>query len=96
MPIYEWECESCNNIFETITMIDDVKIPICPKCNQLKCKRIMSALGRIDNFEAYYETDIDDKSVLVRTRQDLKDAIAKHNDGELADKVGTLAPYDPI
>jgi len=56
----------------------------------------MSAPGIIENFEAYVETDIDDQPVFVNTKQDLKDAVARHNDGELADKMGKLTVFDGI
>lgn len=94
MPIYEFKCDYCGNIFEVITAVWKKKGITCPKCYTFTDHLLMSAPGKIENFEAYYEADIDDKPIFVRNKQDLKDAINKHNDEELADKVGKLRIYD--
>ena len=65
-------------------------------CGCGETHRIMSALGIIEDFDSYYETDIDNKPTLVRTKQDVRDAVARHNDGEEADKMGKLTIFDGI
>ena len=42
MPIYEYQCECCENCFEVIVFAGDDK-PVCPKCCSNKVKRLMSA-----------------------------------------------------
>jgi putative FmdB family regulatory protein len=42
MPIYEYQCESCNSCFEKLVFSDDEEI-CCPCCNGRKTKKLMSA-----------------------------------------------------
>lgn len=44
MPIYEYECNKCTKIFETITFAGDRDDnPKCPHCDTDDVKKIMSA-----------------------------------------------------
>ncbi|HPA15970.1 MAG TPA: zinc ribbon domain-containing protein [Desulfobacterales bacterium] len=44
MPIYEYQCESCQHRFEKLVFSEkDEKEISCPKCNSKQIKRIMSA-----------------------------------------------------
>ena len=94
MSIYEFKCDSCGYEFEKILRFTEITSVVCPVCGSPTDHKIMSALGNIKNFEAHYQDHIDHKPVLVRNRQDLKDALARHNDSELASKVGKLRAYD--
>ena len=95
MPIYEYECALCGGAFEWIQRMND-PYPSCVICNCGEVERLISAPGIIEDFDPYIETDIDNKPVYVRTKQDLRDSVARHNDGEEADKMGKLAVYDGI
>lgn len=95
MPIYEFLCDGCHEEFEVIAAIGQSFV-VCPICDEYTSHRIMSSLGIIENFEDYYETDIDNKPVYIRTKQDLRDSVARHNDGKEADMMGPLAIFDGI
>jgi len=95
MPIYEFKCDRCGDEFEVIATIGQ-KTATCLICNYSTEHRLVSSLGKIKQFEGYFETDIDNKPVYIKHKQDLRDAVAKHNDGEEADKMGKLAIYDGI
>lgn len=95
MPLYDYKCDNCNSEFEVFGKPNELQV-ICPFCNSLTKHRLISKFGKIENFDPHFETDIDDKPVFVRHRQDLKDAIAKFNDGEQASKTGKLTLYDDI
>ena len=95
IPIYEYRCDHCGNEFEVIGNFT-MESAVCPFCEFVTLHKIMSALGRIEGFDPYLETDITDKPIYIRHKQDLKDAIAKYNDGEEASKTGKLAVYDTI
>ena len=41
MPIYEYQCEDCNNCFESIVFGNEQ--PNCPSCNGENVNRLMSA-----------------------------------------------------
>jgi len=46
MPIYEFECGKCKNVFETLfTSRDDMSKVACPACNSKKTKKLMSTFG---------------------------------------------------
>ncbi len=44
MPIYEFECEACGEVFEELVFGSPEGIK-CPKCKSEKVKRLMSAFG---------------------------------------------------
>lgn len=89
MPIYEWLCKECEQYFETYCNIGEV-VESCKYCNSKNiCKQMSVFTPR--NFEPYKEENIDHEPVFVRNTMDLKDAIKRHNDGELASKVGKLS-----
>jgi putative FmdB family regulatory protein len=47
MPIYEYKCEKCENVYEELVTGDrDRKIP-CPSCGSLETGKVMSRLGGI-------------------------------------------------
>lgn len=43
MPVYDYECQKCGEIFEALHGIDE-KAPPCPACGAPKPKRLMSAV----------------------------------------------------
>jgi len=42
MPTYNYTCENCENSWEEDQKINDPKITECPKCHELKAKRLIS------------------------------------------------------
>lgn len=47
MPIFEYKCEACENVYEELVTGDrDKKIP-CPSCGSDKTRKLMSAIGGI-------------------------------------------------
>ena len=45
MPIYEYQCEACGHQFDIIQKISDDKLTLCPKCNEHKLKKLVTAAG---------------------------------------------------
>ena len=44
MPIYEFRCLECENLFELLVLNDDEKIELgCPSCQSENFERVMSA-----------------------------------------------------
>ncbi|NCC24234.1 MAG: zinc ribbon domain-containing protein [Deltaproteobacteria bacterium] len=43
MPIYEFECSDCGQVFETIQSISSKENPPCPKCKCEKTRKVISA-----------------------------------------------------
>ena len=61
MPIYEYQCESCGHQFDIIQKVSDYKLKICPKCNEPKLKKLVTAAGFKLKGTGWYETDFKTK-----------------------------------
>jgi putative FmdB family regulatory protein len=47
MPIYEYECKKCGNVFEEIvSKVSNATLP-CPKCESRDTEKLMSRVGGI-------------------------------------------------
>lgn len=46
MPIFEFRCKSCNNMFEEFVRSREYKI-ICPKCNSVEVEKLISIVSHI-------------------------------------------------
>ena len=42
MPIYEYQCKQCENIFEYFHVAKDDNNAACPKCNSKEIERLIS------------------------------------------------------
>ena len=46
MPIYEFQCKKCGNIFETLFYsLQEKREVVCPACGAKKTERVMSIFG---------------------------------------------------
>jgi putative FmdB family regulatory protein len=43
MPIYEYRCLNCNELFEMLVMTSDAGDIRCPKCDGSEAERVMSS-----------------------------------------------------
>lgn len=43
MPIYEYRCDMCQNIFEVLTSASAAEKVLCSKCGSDKVKKLISA-----------------------------------------------------
>ena len=43
MPIYEYKCKKCNNIFEHFHINSSDPVPPCPKCGDKEAEKIISS-----------------------------------------------------
>ena len=57
MPTYEYECKTCNHIFDAFQSISDDPIKTCPKCGQEVRRRINGGMGVIFKGPGFYVTD---------------------------------------
>ncbi len=47
MPIYEFKCKKCGNIFETLFYsLQEKRQVACPACQSPKTERLMSTFGK--------------------------------------------------
>lgn len=61
MPIYEYQCESCNHKFEAIQKFSDPLLTECPSCHKEALKKLISAAAFHLKGTGWYETDFKDK-----------------------------------
>jgi putative FmdB family regulatory protein len=57
MPIYEYLCENCGHEFETIQKFSDAPLKECPKCQQERLVKQVTAAGFRLKGGGWYETD---------------------------------------
>jgi len=57
VPIYEYQCESCNHSLEALQKLSDAVLTDCPACGQSTLKKQISAAGFRLAGGGWYETD---------------------------------------
>ncbi len=57
MPIYDYQCTSCNHELETIQKISDAPLTDCPACNKPNLKKKVTAAAFRLSGSGWYETD---------------------------------------
>lgn len=57
MPIYEYQCQSCDHHLEALQKISDAPLRECPVCHQQELKKLVSAAGFRLKGGGWYETD---------------------------------------
>jgi len=62
MPLYEYQCESCNNRFERIQKFSDPPIETCPVCGKGPVRKLLSSPAIQFKGSGWYITDYAKKS----------------------------------
>ena len=62
MPLYEYECESCNHRFEKIVKYSDPPLDTCPKCGKGPVRKLFSSPAIQFKGSGWYITDYAKKS----------------------------------
>ena len=57
MPIYEYQCQDCNNQLEVLQKINDAPLEDCPACGKASLKKKISAAAFRLKGSGWYETD---------------------------------------
>ena len=61
MPIYEYQCSSCNNKFEFLQKVNEAHLTKCPECNENTLRKLVSAAAFRLKGSGWYETDFRNK-----------------------------------
>ena len=75
MPIYDFQCTSCNFKDELLRKSADVGTILCPKCAQQAFSKMLSAPSFQLSGSGWYATDFKDKKV-VKSDDSTKTSIA--------------------
>lgn len=62
MPLYEYQCESCQNRFERIQKFSDPPIETCPLCGKGPVRKLLSSPAIQFKGSGWYITDYAKKS----------------------------------
>ena len=69
MPIYEYQCDHCNDVFEIFHKIDEDCKVACPECLG-PAKKIISATNFILKGSGFYVNDYPSKSRKERKKEE--------------------------
>jgi putative FmdB family regulatory protein len=61
VPIYEYQCEACHHKFEIIQKLSDDKLTVCPECDQIKLRKMVTSASFRPKGTGWYATDFKDK-----------------------------------
>ncbi len=57
MPIYEYQCQSCNHCFEKLVFDSaEVKSIKCPSCGHAEVKKLMSCINAFEGSQSPFCT----------------------------------------
>jgi putative FmdB family regulatory protein len=62
MPLYEYQCEACEKVFERIQKFSDPPIDVCPNCGKGPVKKLPSSPAIQFKGSGFYITDYPKKS----------------------------------
>ncbi len=57
MPIYEYQCGTCEHSCQALRKISDVQLTMCPECGEDALTKKVSAAGFRLKGNGWYETD---------------------------------------
>jgi len=94
MPLYEYECEACNNRFERIQKYSDPLVETCPKCGKGPVRKLISSPAIQFKGSGWYITDYAKKSSTDGGGTGTSSADKKEKKAETSDKSDSTAKTD--
>jgi len=90
MPIYEYQCEECGHVFDSLQKISEAPLTTCPDCGAEALKKLVSAPAFRLKGGGWYETDFKtgDKKNLDKSGKKEK-AAAKTASGDKSGSTST-------
>ena len=77
MPIYEYQCQHCQQHFDKLQKMSDPELTDCPSCGKAELKKLVSAPRFKLTGTGWYETDFKNKTPKVEgTKAETKDGDA--------------------
>lgn len=69
MPIYEYQCRSCQHHLEAMQKMSDEPLRVCPACKKDQLSRLVSASGFHLKGTGWYATDFKNKPASDAAKQ---------------------------
>ena len=91
MPLYEYRCESCEHLFETIQKFSDPHVSVCPKCGGGPVVKLISSPAFTFKGTGFYITDYARKDQ-GRADQDKAEKSDKADKSDKSDKSAESKP----
>ncbi|PIQ76778.1 FmdB family transcriptional regulator [Candidatus Peregrinibacteria bacterium CG10_big_fil_rev_8_21_14_0_10_49_24] len=57
MPTFDFQCSTCDHVFEFNRPFGSIEIPPCPVCDSAKTKKLIAAPTIAFKGEGFYKTD---------------------------------------
>lgn len=89
MPIYEYQCSSCQHKFDCIQKINDEPIKTCPQCSEDTAVRLVSAAGFQLKGTGWYATDFKNKSQPDKSNPKHTDKQQTKESGSVSDGISS-------
>jgi len=90
MPVYEYECESCDLHFEKLQRFSEEPLRICPDCGGA-VHRVIQPVGVIFKGSGFYVTDNRGKSSTMPPNKRDSDSKGDADSSDAGDKAETTA-----
>jgi putative FmdB family regulatory protein len=87
MPIYEYQCEACGHVFDSLQKISEAPLTRCPDCGAEALKKLVSAPAFRLKGSGWYETDFKTGDKKNLDKSDKSDKAGKKK--KAADKTGS-------
>ncbi|MEO5596423.1 MAG: zinc ribbon domain-containing protein [Lysobacteraceae bacterium] len=92
MPIYEFQCDRCDHVFERLQKLSDTDPDTCPVCSEQAIRRRLTAPAFRLAGSGWYETDFKKDGDNKRNLVEKSDAPAEAKSGEAAESKPTAKP----
>lgn len=79
MPIYEYQCDQCNQTCEFLQSFSEPPKTECPNCHSQGLHRLISAAGFQLKGSGWYATDFKDKSKTTAETKSKTETIPKED-----------------
>ena len=86
MPIYEYQCRSCDHELEALQKMSDDVLIHCPECNEAALKKKISAAAFKLKGSGWYETDFKNSGAKPKNAEADKKAPSKAGNSKATSK----------
>lgn len=89
MPIYEYQCQACEQVSDALQKFSDDPLVTCPECGKDELKKLISAPRFRLAGSGWYETDFKSENQRNLAKSDSRSSDAKKSDSKSEVKTET-------